>query len=66
MSLCLHRRGRVEYAACLGEMQSFTDQRGADTADALWLVEHPPVFTVDAANGQGWLLEHLTGQTAVA
>ena len=49
MSLRLRRLGRVEYAACLGEMQSFTDQRGADTADALWLVEHPPVFTLGLA-----------------
>ncbi len=26
-------------------MQAFTEARGADTADALWLCEHPPVFT---------------------
>lgn len=27
-------------------MQSFTDQRDAETEDELWLVEHPPVFTL--------------------
>lgn len=49
MSLRLRRRGRVDYAACLADMQSFTDQRGADTPDELWLVEHPPVFTLGLA-----------------
>ena len=37
--------GRVEYAPTLAAMQRFTAGRGADTADALWLCEHPPVFT---------------------
>lgn len=27
-------------------MQSFTDKRDAETSDELWLVEHPPVFTL--------------------
>lgn len=27
-------------------MQSFTDKRDAATTDELWLVEHPPVFTL--------------------
>jgi lipoyl(octanoyl) transferase len=36
-------------------MRRFTDNRDADTADALWLVEHPPVFT----QGQAGRAEHL-------
>lgn len=36
-------------------MQRFTDARTADTPDALWLVEHPPVFT----QGQAGRAEHL-------
>ncbi|HEX5049997.1 MAG TPA: lipoyl(octanoyl) transferase LipB [Gammaproteobacteria bacterium] len=28
------------------EMQAFTAARGAATADEIWLVEHPPVFTL--------------------
>jgi lipoyl(octanoyl) transferase len=28
------------------DMQAFTDGRGADSADEIWLVEHPPVFTL--------------------
>ncbi|MDG6777496.1 lipoyl(octanoyl) transferase LipB [Thiomicrorhabdus sp. zzn3] len=36
-------------------MQTFTDQRNADTPDELWVVEHPPVFT-QGLNGKA---EHL-------
>lgn len=36
-------------------MQSYTDQRDADSADELWLLEHPPVFT----QGQAGKAEHL-------
>lgn len=36
-------------------MQAFTDARGPDTADELWLVEHDPVFTL----GQAGLPEHV-------
>ncbi len=36
-------------------MQEFTATRGADTPDELWLVEHPPVFTL----GQAGRREHL-------
>ena len=27
-------------------MQQFTDERGPSTADELWFLEHPPVFTL--------------------
>jgi lipoyl(octanoyl) transferase len=27
-------------------MQRFTDERGADTPDEIWFLEHPPVFTL--------------------
>jgi lipoyl(octanoyl) transferase len=36
-------------------MQDFTDQRDETTADELWLVEHPPVFT----QGQAGKAEHV-------
>lgn len=38
--------GRRDYAPVWREMQAFTAGRGADTPDELWLVEHPPVFTL--------------------
>ncbi|MCX7552518.1 lipoyl(octanoyl) transferase LipB [Marinicella sp. S1101] len=37
--------GRCDYEPVWRDMQKFTDERGPDTYDELWLVEHPPVFT---------------------
>lgn len=47
--LRLRRLGQVDYAACLAAMQGFTDRRDSATADELWLLEHPPVFTLGLA-----------------
>jgi lipoyl(octanoyl) transferase len=38
--------GRVDYEPTWRAMQRFTDERGADTPDEIWLLEHPPVFTL--------------------
>jgi len=38
--------GRVAYEPTWRAMQQFTDARGADTPDELWLLEHEPVFTL--------------------
>jgi lipoyl(octanoyl) transferase len=40
------RVGRIDYAACLQAMREFTARRGEHTPDELWLVEHPPVYTL--------------------
>lgn len=37
-------------------MQRFTDERGADTPDEIWLLEHPPVFTLGMNAGRDHLL----------
>jgi lipoyl(octanoyl) transferase len=47
--------GRVAYEPTWHAMQRFTDQRGPDTPDELWLLEHPPVFT----QGQAGKAEHV-------
>jgi lipoyl(octanoyl) transferase len=36
----------VEYEPTWRAMQRFTDARGPDTPDEIWLLEHPPVFTL--------------------
>lgn len=41
--------GRQPYEPVWRAMQAFTDARGADTPDELWLVEHDPVFTLGQA-----------------
>ena len=43
------RRGRVDYAPTLQAMQQFTTGRTDDTTDELWLLEHPPVYTLGLA-----------------
>ena len=54
-NLHVRRLGLMHYEPVWRAMQTFTDQRGADTPDELWLVEHPPVFT----QGQAGRAEHL-------
>jgi lipoyl(octanoyl) transferase len=41
--------GRVAYEPTWRAMQSFTQARLPETADQVWLVEHPPVFTLGLA-----------------
>ncbi|OGA73726.1 MAG: octanoyltransferase [Betaproteobacteria bacterium RIFCSPLOWO2_12_FULL_65_14] len=47
--IAIKRLGRVEYAAALEAMRRFTASRSEATPDELWLLEHPPVYTL----GQG-------------
>lgn len=47
--------GLVDYEPTWRAMQSFTDRRGEDTDDELWLLSHPPVYTL----GQAGRPEHL-------
>jgi len=48
--------GRVDYATTYEAMQAFTAARTADTPDALWVCEHPPVFTQGLAGREDHLL----------
>src|ERR1700693_2279078 len=38
--------GLVEYEPTWRAMQKFTDDRGPSTPDEIWLLQHPPVFTL--------------------
>lgn len=38
--------GRAEYEPVFAAMRAFTDARDPATQDELWIVEHPPVFTL--------------------
>jgi lipoyl(octanoyl) transferase len=48
--------GRVEYLPTYQAMRAFTEARGPDTPDQLWLCEHPPVFTQGLAGKADHLL----------
>ena len=49
------RLGLVEYTPTVRAMRAFSEQRSADTPDELWLLQHPPVYTLgvgaDAGHG---------------
>ncbi len=59
--MIVRRPGRVPYEPTWRAMQEFTAQRGAATPDELWLVEHPPVYTL----GQAGKAEHLLHVTDI-
>lgn len=40
------QRGVEPFSASFDAMRAFTDARGATTPDQLWIVEHPPVYTL--------------------
>jgi lipoyl(octanoyl) transferase len=48
--------GRVEYLPTWQAMQDFTAARGPETPDELWLLEHPPVYTLGLAGKPEHLL----------
>ena len=47
--IVIKRLGRAEYLPTLQAMRRFTLERSDSSADELWLLEHPPVYTL----GQG-------------
>lgn len=47
--LILRHLGRADYAATWAAMKAFTEARTPATPDELWLLEHPPVFTLGQA-----------------
>ncbi len=49
LALNVRDLGREAYEPVWRRMQAFTDQRDASTIDEVWLVEHPPVFTLGQA-----------------
>jgi lipoyl(octanoyl) transferase len=51
------RLGERPYAEVLEAMQAFTAQRGPDTPDELWLVQHPAVFTLGVAGAAEHVLD---------
>ncbi|WP_243038643.1 lipoyl(octanoyl) transferase LipB [Dyella sedimenti] len=55
LPLKVRRLGRQPYEATWEAMSQFTNNRGPDTTDELWLLEHDPVFTL----GQAGKTEHV-------
>jgi lipoyl(octanoyl) transferase len=45
-SCTVRRLGRVAYEDSYARMRAFTEARTAQTRDEVWLLEHPPVYTL--------------------
>lgn len=53
----LLHRGLENYKVTFDAMRTFTASRHANTPDQLWLVEHPPVFTLGLGADPGHILD---------
>ena len=56
MGLAPRQLGLVDYASTFAAMQEFTATRDAGTPDALWICEHPSIFTQGLAGKADHLL----------
>jgi len=45
----VRKLGRADYTPTLQAMQQLTTERNDDTPDEIWLLEHPPVYTLGLA-----------------
>ena len=61
MPLIVRHLGIRPYLQTWQDMQTFTDQRDADTPDEIWLLQHEAVYT----QGQAGKAEHLLHQTDI-
>ncbi|CAN7185592.1 lipoyl(octanoyl) transferase LipB [Acidovorax sp. LjRoot194] len=57
MSIEIRTLGRVDYAATVQAMQDYTATRADSSPDALWLCEHPPLYTQGIAGKSDHLLQ---------
>jgi lipoyl(octanoyl) transferase len=51
--ITIHSLGRADYEKTWIAMRAFTDARDEATPDELWLVEHPPVYTMGLKGRNG-------------
>ena len=58
MALLIRSLGLVAYEPTWRAMQTFTAQRDAATPDEIWLLQHPPIFTLGQAGKPEHLLHH--------
>jgi lipoyl(octanoyl) transferase len=56
LAVIVRALGLTGYEATWRAMQAFTNARGADTPDEIWLTEHEPVYTLGLAGRREHLL----------
>ena len=58
LPLEIHHLGVQDYQATYDAMREFTAYRDDNTPDQIWVLEHPPVFTLGLAGDLNHLLDH--------
>ena len=53
MPVLVKHLGLVDYQSTYEAMRRFTQERAGDTPDEIWILEHPPVFTLGLAGDAG-------------
>ncbi|CAM3664518.1 lipoyl(octanoyl) transferase LipB [Polynucleobacter arcticus] len=53
MSFLVKHLGVADYESTYQAMRDFTQQRDSETPDEIWILEHPPVFTLGLAGDPG-------------
>ena len=56
MQTILRRLGLQDYDTVWRNMQTFTKERNKQTADEIWILEHPPVYTLGLSGKRQHLL----------
>lgn len=54
--MIIRRLGIVDYLPTWQAMQRFTDERDPNTEDEIWVLQHPPVFTLGMAADRSHVL----------
>ena len=49
MTVLIKHLGLADYATTYDAMRTFTQERNSNTPDEIWVLEHPPVFTLGLA-----------------
>jgi lipoyl(octanoyl) transferase len=52
----IRRLGLLDYEPCWRAMQRFTEERDAAAPDEIWLLEHPPIYTLGMNASRAHLL----------
>ena len=56
-NLIIRKLGLCDYHSTYAAMKSFTEARLPHAGDEIWLLEHPPVFTLGRRGAQGHILD---------
>ena len=56
-TLIIRQLGLQDYQASWAKMRDFTEQRDSSTVDEIWLLQHPPVFTLGRNASQDHILK---------